>query len=157
MKKIIAIFIMIFTLSFLSSCVNKRINYIEAGAFVGTNEEDPSEKFYLNVTEITENDYLNANGLNVIEDQVRDGFYRIEFYTINLENEKTVYNFYNLRDAYNGATGTPIAYEDDNDSWFKPQGFKSEYENGEMNYSIHFKIKENPKEYIYVYLFKTDE
>ena len=73
------------------------------------------------ISEITKEEFLSCNGLNVIEDLVKEGFYKIDLYSLLENGEKNeAFDLLNLKDAYKGATDTEISYVDDNNSWFTP-------------------------------------
>lgn len=150
MKKIWKIALFIVLMIPLSSCfnTNRRINYFIPGCFIGYNEYNNTQTCYFNVEEITKNSFQEANGVNVIHDLVSNKFYSLEFYVIDHESNQYTIDFINLKDAYNGAKGTPIAYKDDNQNWITPfAGMVSEKEAN--YYSIHIT---NEDFEIYTYL-----
>lgn len=150
MKKIWKIALFIVLMIPLSSCfnTNRRINYFIPGCFIGYNEYNNTQTCYFNVEEITKNSFQEANGVNVIHDLVSNKFYSLEFYVIDHESNQYTIDFINLKDAYNGAKGTPIAYQDEHQNWIIPfGGMVSEKE--ENYYNIHIT---NEDFEIYTYL-----
>ncbi len=124
-KRIIALFsILIFG---LSSCDRgtKRTNIILTGHYIGydlISESIPCELF---VEQISEEEYLAANGKNVIMDAVSYDYFSLEFNIFFSDDDIYQVDFYNFVDAYDGATGTPISYIDDNRWWLTPQTVSS--------------------------------
>lgn len=111
----------------LISCVNKRTNSMLCGDFFGTNEYHPHENYHLQVHEITETEFIHANGVDVMEDLVKKGFYKLDFYSILETNQRAeTFHFYNLKDANKGSKSMPICYVDDNHSTFTPVGHEKE-------------------------------
>ena len=75
----------------------------------------------MEIKKISENEYFEAKGINVVRDLVKEGFYQISLFSKkNEEEEITNYAFYNLKDAFNGEKGTRMFYEDDYKSCFRP-------------------------------------
>lgn len=70
-------------------------------------------------------EYLNANGKNVIKDAINGSCYSLQFIVIFSENNTQQIDFINFKDAYDGAMGTPIRYVDDNDCWLTPFTFEN--------------------------------
>ena len=154
MKKTWKIALFIVLMIPLSSCfnTNRRINYFISGFFIGYNENNNTQTCYFNVEEITKNSFQEANGVNVIHDLVSNKFYSLEFYVIDHESNQYTIDFINLKDAYNGAKGTPIAYQDEHQNWIIPfGGMVSEKE--ENYYNIHITNKDFE---IYTYLFLNE-
>lgn len=111
----------IFPLLLLSSCINYgtlRTNYIEAGVFKGPDLTD-AYMCTLTVTAISKKDYIKANGVNVVKDAVREGYYLLSFVAIS-ENETITYDFISLEDPFDGSPKTFAHYRDANGSWFDP-------------------------------------
>lgn len=142
---------MAFLLSSLSSCISipsKRTNQIAAGEFWGTLTSDETSTTYLKIEEIDEETYTQANGLNVIKDEVGEGYYSLQFsITDNFGNE-TSHDFINLADAYNGSNGTPISYRDDNGTWLSPITF---LDDEASYYSVDLALEDGNCLYTYVY------
>ena len=69
--------------------VNRRTNYIVPGIFLGNDEKNPTMKIKMVISEISKEEYLSYDGLNVIEDLVKEGFYKIDLYSF-LENGENV-------------------------------------------------------------------
>ncbi len=149
MKKVLSLCSFLIMSLLLVSCINRRTNYFIPGFFTGPNVRDDTQLCYLNVEEITEDVFQDANGINVIHDLVADKFYSLEFYIITSESEKITVDFINFKDAYDGATGTPISYKDDNHSWIRP--YTSYLADGEVEYySVHIE-KDNINVFTYLY------
>ena len=117
-------FLLIATCTFLTSCnifSTKRTNFIVPGSFEGIDEKGKTKLFHMDIEQISYEIYNSARGLNVIEDLVNGGYYKISLWSLLENGEKDIdYNFVNLKDAYNGEADAPISYKDDNYSWFTP-------------------------------------
>ncbi len=92
---------------------NKRKNAFVAGIFEGVIEEDESISTHLVVTEIDENDYSSANGMNVVQDLWNLKYYSLEFHAIDDGGIRTNYDFVNLRDIHPKVKAQPIYYTGD--------------------------------------------
>lgn len=113
--------LLILPLLLLSSCIHYgtlRTNYIEAGVYIGPDLTN-TYACTLVVTSITKAEYNEADGVNVVRDVVKDGYYRLSFSAVS-ESETITYDFLSLEDPYNGAPKTFAAYRDINHSWFEP-------------------------------------
>ena len=121
----------------LCGCItpsNKRTNYIVPGVFEGVNQVDLKTSFHMEIATISEEQYLSSNGLNVIQDMVKNGFYEIALYSLSESGEKNKkFDFVNLKDAYKGAGDVPISYKGDNYCWFTPHSLKP-INSGEIDY-----------------------
>lgn len=105
---------------FLSSCNSKRTNIIVSGNYGGIDSQNELISCNLQINQISETNYLESNGKNVIKDSINGKYYSIVF-TINYQGSETKQiEFINFKDAYNGAKGTPISYVDDNNYWLTP-------------------------------------
>ena len=115
-------FISIISLLLLSlcSCASKRTNIIVPGHYSGVDSENELISCDLFIEEISEDKYFEHNGKNVIKDAISGNYYSIIFTFESEEFTSQRIDFLNFKDAYDGATGTPIAYVDDNRSWFTP-------------------------------------
>lgn len=97
--------------------INRKTNEMVEGTFV---QELDDRNYYFVVTKIDKEEFVAANGLNVVEDLVykkkTPRFYSVSFYSVSLndENDKINYNFYNLRDRHEKVVSEPICYDDDN-------------------------------------------
>lgn len=99
----------------------KRTNIIIPGEFYGEDDSHGGISCSLTIKEITKKQFLAAKGINVIEDQVKQGnYYSIVFQAVDPTGFARHYDFVNLQDAFDGATGTPISYEDEQDYWVTP-------------------------------------
>lgn len=92
---------------------NKRTNAFVAGIFEGIAEENKSISTHLVVNEINENDYLNAAGINVVQDSWNLKYYSLEFHIVDSEGTTTNYDFVNLRDLHPKVKAQPIYYKSD--------------------------------------------
>lgn len=122
-KRIISLFC--FLILSLTSCTLKRTNIIIDGHYFGIPSRDQSISCDLFIDPISEEEYLNANGKNVIKDAINGSCYSLQFIVIFSENNTQQIDFINFKDAYDGATGTPIRYVDDNDCWLTPFTFEN--------------------------------
>ena len=120
MKKI---FLFINLLLLPSCSINKKIkrNIIDEGVFLGY-KENSFVKVCLEITDIKTNDeFYDANGLNVIEDRCAYSHKKIIFYELSEDGSKgNSYNFYNLKVSSECEKDDYYWYEDDNKSIFKP-------------------------------------
>ena len=114
-----------FSSLFPSCVVNHCTNYIVPGHFEGTDAEDETRRFSLDILPIDEGDLLAAEGLNVVSDTVREGMhYSLDFREILPDGSTIRYDFIGLEDAYN-SKGTPAAYRDSQKNWLCPMGTDS--------------------------------
>ncbi len=155
MERILAVPLFFVSLMSLRLCSNvtKRTNFIVPGIFIGTNEyEDGTnkEEYCLKIAKISEDVYAGSNGKNVIKDEVRSGYYSIVFFKVGVKDEPTYFDFFNFKDAYNGATGTPICYVDDNGWRLVP--FTNNYQDDEQPTYMISMTKNEPKIFSYCYL-----
>lgn len=141
----------------LSSCTtNKRTNVIVPGLYYSYSIDDENDiDYYLAIEQITKSEYLNANGQNVIKDAISNNYYSVNFEKHSNDDIENV-PFTNLKDAYDGAEGTPISYVDDNGYWLIP--FTSE--NGKIvsysnsYYAIHI-VDLNFESFVYLYAMEN--
>lgn len=141
----------------LSSCTtNKRTNVIVPGLYYSYGIDDENDiDYYLAIEQITKSEYLNANGQNVIKDAISNNYYSVNFEKHSNDDIENV-PFTNLKDAYDGAEGTPISYVDDNGYWLIP--FTSE--NGKIvsysnsYYAIHI-VDLNFELFVYLYAMEN--
>lgn len=126
----------------LSSCTSKRTNIIVSGHYTGVNSQNESISCNLLIRQLSEADYIEQNGKNVIKDAINGDCYSIVFTVDDQDNGTQQIDFINFRDAYNGADDTPISYVDDNDCWLTP--FSSENNEimplSECYYSVNLNI-----------------
>ncbi len=97
--------------------------------------------FSLTVIQISEDEFNDAQGLNVLEDTVKNGnFYSIEFNEISGDCSLR-YDFYNLKDPYpNDHHYEPAVYIDDNNAELCP--FVGEYSVKYNNFYYQFMRKQ---------------
>ena len=144
----------------LSSCgflskYSKRTNIFYPGSFQGIDEYNNEISCYFNVEEIDKDQYGEANGINVIQDLVSLKYYALEFYAVLEDGSKKSYELKNFSDAYKGATGTKIAYVDENNVWLVPfvELDQDSISANKCCYSIHTaKPKDNLEIYTNLYL-----
>lgn len=126
MRKNIICFLVIF--SFINSFFScgyfsygyKRNNVIVEGYYSGVDAQNSLISCEISISRISKNELLNANGINVLEDGINGEFYSLNCVVMLPNNKTQIINFINLKDAYNGAKGTPISYVDDNYNYITP-------------------------------------
>ncbi len=101
---------------------NKRKNSFLAGSFEGIPESEPNITCHFTVKEISQVAYLNAKGLNVVQDMWDFRYYLLSFWTIDENEVRKNYDFINLKDSLPTVKALPISYEDDNGSRIHPCG-----------------------------------
>lgn len=121
MKRLGYLFSMIIVLFIFCSCGGNphRNNYFIEGIFSGTNFYNESQVFYLEVKEISKDEYKNANGVNVIKDDVlKDKYFSLSIYYFYIEiaDQRNYITFSNVKvrgekamydDKVNGITIVP--------------------------------------------------
>lgn len=115
----------VFLSASLSSCYwitgpGHRTNTIVAGEYWGEDSYNEGVSAYLKVEAIEEEVYKEANGVNVMKDEVAGGYYAVTFTYTDVSGVTHSYDFVNLADAYKWAIGTKISYRDDNHTWLTP-------------------------------------
>lgn len=115
--KITPIFLLTLTLNSCYIGSNNRTNYIIPGSFRGVDIHS-NVTYYLDISIIRLNDYNNANGVNVIKDEVRDAYYSLDFYRFK-DGIKIKHNFLNFKDVTK-AYHYCVRYNDDNDYTLMP-------------------------------------
>lgn len=132
------VIIIITCLLILTSCINKKTTFFIEGLFVASVDD---VNFYLHTEVIEYDEYVKANGVNVLEDRVlkKKGsnkyYFKIEFYKLN-GNEKVMFDFYNLSEGNPTTNAEPIWYKDINNNCIFPY-FE---ENGNIN-SLYYMIR----------------
>lgn len=128
----------------LSSCRygTIRTNAIEAGVFAGQDSTGEYDCTFV-VEEITDVEYVKAEGVNVLKDAVEGGYYRVAFSAIGKDGNTLTYDFVSLRDPYNGSPRTYAAYIDDNKAWIEPTDPKTQTHEEHVTY------------YVVIYIDKT--
>ena len=125
----------------LSSCFcsgkNMCTNYFVAGEFAGMEEKDQSRSYLFNVSEISQQEYEDAGGLNVVDDYVLGAYFSIELTIVTKEGSAT-YDFINMEEAWT-TRDFPISYHDDNQTWITPHRDKKD---SPWNYREHFYLIE---------------
>lgn len=113
MRKALRFLVLLFAVTHLSSCENiHRRNYFVEGEFSGLNVYNTNEKYYLSVSEISQEEYETAQGINVVNDVYKKKYYALDLYFIvGQSDEKNDIVLVNLKDD----GGVPIGYRDDND------------------------------------------
>ena len=109
MKRVICLLNLLCIASLGCCSLNRRINIIVPGHYFGVDALNESRTCDLIINQISEEEYLKADGKNVIQDAINS----IDFSIIYSEDNIEKVVFTNFKDAYNGATGTPICYNDE--------------------------------------------
>lgn len=117
--------LLILLLFSFSSCIDvsystRRKNYICEGLYSGENSTY-SVNIFLRIKRIYKEEFIAANGVNVIEDYVRPAYYSIYLYYYEEEVKMPYYTFSNFTDVYDGSYSTSIAYKDDYGCFFIPR------------------------------------
>lgn len=91
--------------SALCSCTaNHRKQIFVSGDFTGTNKYDETDTFSFSVGVISENEFGEMVGDDVVKDEVGGGYYKLVF-SMRKEGEERRLHFHNLHDAFNGGDG----------------------------------------------------
>lgn len=135
-----------------------QINYFLEGEFIGFEANNSEIEFYLNIIPITNEEYINSNGVNVVHDAYKDLYYELKLFFLVDDNEEKRIIFENLK-----AYGTPYRYGDDAGNIIKPMisknnpltdeseiyiveiNYKDDIEFYSNDFYIHFKYKEEIK------------
>ena len=130
-----------------TSCTYKNIrtNYLVPGHFKGINSYNEERTYYLDVNLISYEEYIKADGKNVIVDLVRPNYFSLKLYYFYEEQEKVI-DLYNFSDAFNGTKDIEIYYKDANGVWLCP--FNPDNNKGHF-YTIDLILN---RAYIYFYL-----
>ena len=121
MKRVICLLNLLCIASLGCCSLNRRINIIVPGHYFGVDALNESRTCDLIINQISEEEYLKADGKNVIQDAINGNYFSIDFSIIYLEDNIEKIVFTNFKDAYNRATGTPISYNDEKKCcWFEP-------------------------------------
>lgn len=127
MKNVLARTLLFSLLVFtLSSCANRKVNYMVAGTFISYGENN---NYVLEVGSISEEQYENADGLNVIKDitgKIDEVYFSVELYIFDQDNNKELLSYYNLKDSQPETSAEPLIYVDDNSNYLEP-GYPSYY------------------------------
>lgn len=109
MKKFVFLVCYLFVWT-LSSCdygnIHKNNFFIE-GEFIGINSYEPNEEFHLFVTAISEKEFDDADGINVVYDVYKKIFYSLELYYS--DGDEDIKLFFKNLVSY----GSPLSYDDD--------------------------------------------
>lgn len=119
-KKLISFFVTSIAICLLFSCDSKRNSVIATGYYFGVDSRDSTISCELFISKIPEDDFWNANGINVVDDGINGIFYSLNCIVRLPNNDVKFIDFIHLKDAHDSATGTPISYVDDNDNWLTP-------------------------------------
>ena len=118
MNKISKLMILsLFSLSLTSCYFNERTTEIKAGFFIGTNEYNPNETYYLAVSKANFNE---ESSLNRVRDTITDIYYDVLFFKINDEDKMIIYDFIDLKDIYEGRDDFQPLYKGNNGTYLKP-------------------------------------
>ena len=121
MKRVIYLLNLLCIASLECCSLNRRINIIVPGHYFGVDSRNESRTCDLIINQISEDKYLEADGKNVIQDAINGIYFSIDFSIIYSDDNIEKVVFTNFKDAYNGATGTPISYNDEKKCcWFEP-------------------------------------
>lgn len=112
-KRIYCMIILISGVALLIGCINRKRNYFVIGKFKANFD---SINYYLEIDEISKDEYNSSNLINVVEDKVlkKDNYFKINFYKNDNDNI-TIINLINLQDQDPQTSSIPISYCDDND------------------------------------------
>lgn len=119
MRKLIGLLV-VSAMSLLCSCSSKRTNIIVSGSYSGADSKNPSLSCELSVNRISKDVYLEADGINTVEDGINGNFYSLNCVVRLADGGVKTIDFVHLKDAYGGAKGTPVSYVDDHDNWLTP-------------------------------------
>lgn len=143
----------------LASCItnyaSKRTNPIVPGEYWGDDEYSDKGEFsiYLKIEEIDESSFNEADGINVMQDEVGGGYYSIVLTFTDSSGTETQYNWINIRD-YSDTHDFPVSYLDDNRTWLTPMTSINRdvlpYE--KCSYSVHVTGEKTDYEF-YSYLY----
>lgn len=131
---------------------NRKTNYFIPGYYVGANQKDEKDIYYLRVSSITEEAYKGYNGVNVIEDIAKGGYYYLDLYQLDESNNKVVTTFIDLKDS-NVTNTMPVRYTDKNGNSIRPENIGV---SGEIpSYTVILKQEEAESD-IAIYLVMED-
>lgn len=120
MNKISKLMILsLFSLSLTSCYFNERTTEIKAGFFIGTNEYNPNETYYLAVSKLPDEQTLFSNK-NTVYDVVNEKYYEFVFFTLDNNDDVIVYDFYDLKNIYEGRDDFQPLYKGNNGTYLKP-------------------------------------
>ena len=117
-------------------------------------DEENKAKFnsYLDVWDISKEEYGAANGVNVVLDLITLKYYGLSFYYLDSESTRHDYTFSNLDDAYHGSYKVPIDYKDDFGTYLSPP-----FSDVPIDYAIGSNDLSNPFKQIFTaYLIKVE-
>ena len=112
-KRIFYLVILISGVALLISGINRKRNYFVVDKFKANFD---SINYYLEIDEISEDEYNSSNLINVVKDKVlkKDNYFKINFYKNDNDNI-TIINLINFQDRDPKTSSIPISYCDDND------------------------------------------
>ena len=118
----------------LASCFNRRTDTLFECSF---NVEEENITYYLEVKNISYDDFVAREKKNVVEDDVeKEKYYLINFYSKTSNDVETKYDFYNLR-PLSKAKKNPISYVDDNNHLLTPCSvFRGK--DGKLSYLVNY-------------------
>ena len=94
--------------------------------------------YCLEVIKINYEAFLSYNGINVVKDdnaKEDDGYFHLNFYSI-IDNQKTEYDFVNLKNEHPNDKHTPVSYKDDNGIRIHPYKWDNKVSPGDICYYI---------------------
>ena len=135
LRKTIKVFSVLFALLTCGCRENRRVDIIFECKYYAQLD---NVKYSLTVERISEKEFNNANGINVVKDVVaKHAFFFISLFSYKVENDNIIkiedFSFLNLRDAYE-SKAIPVSYIDDSNNFFTPR--------------CYYKGDENPSYYI---------
>lgn len=134
MKKTLTLLVLLAVSSSLTSCLpNYKVNEMKAGFFVGNNLYKPNETYYLAVSKLPDEQTLFSNK-NTVYDVVSEKYYEFVFFTLDNNDDVIVYDFYDLKDIYEGNNEYAALYKGSNQTYLKPISFNSSFD---YNIEIH--------------------
>ena len=120
MKKALTLLVLLAVSSSLTSCLpNYKVNEMKAGFFVGNNLYKPNETYYLAVSKLPDEQTLFSNK-NTVYDVASEKYYEFVFFTLDNNDDVIVYDFYDLKDIYEGRDDFQPLYKGNNGTYLKP-------------------------------------
>lgn len=124
MKKIRLFPSLLLTAGILSSCHyftwEREPNPIVEGSYSCVNDSDETQTIHLNVKKISEEEFKQANGIDVLTDFFLNNHYYLECFLSYEDDTKEELHFYKLKGGRDGSVGGYVTYKDDQNSWIWP-------------------------------------
>ena len=125
MKKIHLFLSWVLIGTLLSSCHyftwQRSPNPMVEGNYSCANEFDETETIYLNVKKISEKEFEEANGVDVLKEFFANEHYYLECYLSHEDDSKEELHFYNLKGGRDSSYSGYVTYIDDEGSWLWPE------------------------------------